>query len=31
MEYTYRDLENLPFELQVKLIEGAKKWVFTKN
>lgn len=27
MEYTYKDLENLPFEMQIVIIEGAKKWV----
>ena len=27
MEYTYKDLEELSFEEQIKIIEGAKKWV----
>ena len=27
MEYTYKDLDGLPFEEQIKIIEGAKKWV----
>ena len=31
MEYTHKDLDGLPFEEQIKIIEGAKKWVFTKN
>ena len=31
MEYTYKDLDGLSFEEQIKIIEGSKKWVFTKN
>mgnify|MGYP003408830000 FL=1 len=31
MEYTYKDLDGLSFEEQIKIIEGVKKWVFTKN
>ena len=27
MEYTNKDLDGLPFEEQIKIIEGAKKWV----
>ena len=27
MEYTYKDLDGLSFEEQIKIIEGAKKWV----
>jgi len=25
MEYTHKDLDGLPFEEQIKIIEGAKK------
>lgn len=27
MEYTYKDLDGLSFEDQIKIIEGAKRWV----
>ena len=27
MEYTYKDLDGLSFEEQIKIIEGVEKWV----